>query len=129
LAVADRAARGRAEQVLEACLGRAAVGTAEALRLELHKAWCRGLSRSRRREARGAELLAPGRGDPVGRPPVGVVDLDGRLGAVGVGPEILERLPEARLVVQPLGPELCVHAVIHLFAIDLRREARDLWIS
>src|SRR5205823_8079697 len=45
--------------------------------------------------------------------------------AVDVRPELLERPLEARLVAQPLGPELRVHPVVGLLAVDLRRERSE----
>src|SRR5262245_45959288 len=57
LAVADRAARRRPEDVLEARLVRAAVRAAERLRLQLDEARRRSLARCRWRKARGTELL------------------------------------------------------------------------
>src|SRR5437763_11972897 len=68
LAPADRAARGRAEDVLERRLRRAAVGAAERLRLQLDER--RRARRARRRwgEAGIAQLLAPRGRDAVGRP-------------------------------------------------------------
>src|SRR3954451_14170806 len=79
LAVAQRAARCRAEDVLEPRLRRAAVGAAEDIRLQLDELRCACLPRCGRREARLAELLAAGRRDPVGRPRVVGHDLDLRL--------------------------------------------------
>ena len=70
LAPADRAARRRAEDVLEPRLGRAAVRAAERLRLELHERRRPGAARRGRREAGFAQLLAAGDGDAVGRPGV-----------------------------------------------------------
>ena len=58
LAPADRAARRRAEDVLEPRLGRAAVRAAERLRLQLHERRRARRARRRRREARDAQLLA-----------------------------------------------------------------------
>src|SRR5437763_8764283 len=70
LAPADRAARRRAEDVLELRLRGAAVRAAERLRLQLHERRRAGRARRRRREAGFAELLASGGGDAVGRPRV-----------------------------------------------------------
>ena len=42
-----------------------------------------------------------------------------------VRPQLVDRLAEARLVAQPLGPHLGVHAVVGLLAVDLRGQARD----
>src|SRR3954470_5508681 len=81
LAVAQRAARGRTEDVLEPRLRRAAVGAAEGICLQLNEFWGRCFPRSRRREARRAQLLAAGRRDPVGRPRIVGDDLDPGLGA------------------------------------------------
>src|SRR5581483_8041803 len=69
-AVAERPARRRAEEVLEPRLGRAAVGAAMHLRLQLDE------SRRRRGEPGGAQLLAARRRDLVGRPRVVLDDLD-----------------------------------------------------
>src|SRR3954451_1955764 len=81
LAVAERAARGRAEDVLEARLRRAAVGAAEGICLQLDEFRGRCFPRRRRCEACRAQLLAAGRRDPVGRPRVVGDDLDLGLGA------------------------------------------------
>src|SRR3954447_26986097 len=81
LAVAQRAARGRTEDVLEPRLRRAAVGAAEGICLQLNEFWGRCFPRSRRREARRAQLLAADRRDPVGRPRIVGDDLDPGLGA------------------------------------------------
>src|SRR3954470_6317957 len=81
LAVPQRAARRRAEDVLELRFGRAAVGAAEDVRLQLDELGGRRLARCGRREACGAQLLAPCRGDPVGRPRVVRDHLDLGLGA------------------------------------------------
>src|SRR3954466_10729104 len=70
LAVAERAARRRAEDVLETRLGRAAVGTAEDIRLQLDELRRTGLARRRGSEAGCPEFLAAGRRYPVGRPRV-----------------------------------------------------------
>src|SRR5689334_17097415 len=75
LAVADRAARGRAEQVVQARVGRAAVRAPEALRLELHQLRAPGHAWRRWGEAGLTELLAALRCDPVGRPRVVQDDL------------------------------------------------------
>src|SRR5262249_37029606 len=75
LAVAQRPARRRAEDVLKPRLGRAAVGAAEDVRLQLDELRRGRLTRRRRCEARGAELLAPGRRDLVRRPRVVLDDL------------------------------------------------------
>src|SRR5213076_2758877 len=80
-AVADRAARGRAEDVLEARLSGAAVRALEGLALELDELWPAGSLRRGRREARLAKLLPPLGRDPVGRPRIVEHDLDLRLGA------------------------------------------------
>src|SRR6266550_1871991 len=68
LAVAERAARRRAEDVLERRLRRVAVRTAEDIRLQLHELRCGGFTRGGRREPGGAQLLASRGGDLVGRP-------------------------------------------------------------
>src|SRR3954447_20423616 len=81
LAVAQRAARGRTEDVLEPRLRRAAVGAAEDICLQLDEFRGRCFPRCRRCEARRAQLLAAGRRDPVGRPRVVGDDLDLGLGA------------------------------------------------
>src|SRR5438105_8825292 len=73
-AVAERAARGGAEEVLEPRLGGAAVGTAEDGAPQLDALGHCRLARCRRGEARGPELLAAGGRDLVRRP--GVVDDD-----------------------------------------------------
>src|SRR5947207_7015227 len=79
-AVTQRAARRRAEDVLERRVARAAVGAAEAVRLQLYQR--RPLAaRGWRREAGLAELLAALGCDLVGRPGVVEHDLDLRLGA------------------------------------------------
>src|SRR5579884_3956223 len=70
LAVAEGAARGRAEEVLEPRLRRAAVGAWMHLRLQLYE------PRRRRREARCAQLLPSCRADPVRRPRVVPDDCD-----------------------------------------------------
>src|SRR5215218_2891053 len=70
VAVADRAARGRAEEVLEPRVGRAAVRAAVAAPLELHELEGACRPRTGRREAGGAELLAALGGDAVARPAV-----------------------------------------------------------
>src|SRR5437870_2835787 len=57
-AVAHRPARGRPEDVLERGFARAAVGTAEAVRLELDELRPADFSRRRRRESALAQLLA-----------------------------------------------------------------------
>src|SRR5581483_6225477 len=84
LAVAERPARRRTEEVLEPRVGRPAVRAPVHVRLHLHEA------RSRWREAGGAELLTPRRRDLVRRPRVVVHDLDLRLGAEA-GHRVLER--------------------------------------
>src|SRR5262245_3795288 len=70
LAVAERAARRRPEDVLELRLRRAAVGTAEDACLQLDEPRRVRFPRRRRCEARLAKLLATGGRDPVGRPRV-----------------------------------------------------------
>src|SRR5438477_1336473 len=79
LAPADRAARGRAEDVLEPRLRRTAVRAAEGLRLQLHERRRACGARCRRGEACGAQLLATGGADAVCRPRVVLNDGDGRL--------------------------------------------------
>src|SRR5581483_10214310 len=74
VAVAERPARGRAEDVLEARLGRAAVRAPVHLRLELDE------TGGRRREAGFPELLAAGGSDLVRRPRVVLDDDNLRLG-------------------------------------------------
>ena len=69
-AVPQRAARRRAEEVLELRVRRAAVRAAEGARLELDELRPARLSRRRRREARGAQLLASLGRDAVCRPRV-----------------------------------------------------------
>src|SRR5205809_6923192 len=71
-AVAERPARRRAEDVLQARLRRAAVRAAEGAFLQLDELRRGALSRRRRREAGGAELLAALGADPVRRP--GIVE-------------------------------------------------------
>src|SRR5437763_2500021 len=98
LAVAERAARRRPEDVLEARLRRAAVRAPVHLRLELHERRCGCLARRGRRESRGASLLAAGRSDAVGRPGVVLDHLDLGLAAEGAH-LLLQRvlhLPERR---------------------------------
>src|SRR6185369_4733469 len=74
-AVAQRAARRRAEDVLERRVARAAVRAAEAVRLQLHE--CRPFrARGGRCKARRAQLLAALGRDAVGRPGVVEHDLD-----------------------------------------------------
>src|SRR4051794_37897965 len=75
LAVAQRAARGRAEDVLQARLRRAAVRAAERARLQLDELRAAGRARRGWREAGLAQLLAALRRDAVGRPVVDHVDL------------------------------------------------------
>src|SRR5439155_10221810 len=75
VAVADRPAGRRAEDVLEVRLRRAAVRAAERLRLELHELRWLGGTRGRRGDAGRAQLLAAGLRDPVGRPRVAGDDL------------------------------------------------------
>src|SRR5579862_7629395 len=70
LAPADRPARRWAEDVLEARLGRAAVGAPERMRLELHERRCARRARRRWSEARLAQLLVACGRDAVGRPRV-----------------------------------------------------------
>src|SRR4051794_20328181 len=79
LAPADRAARRRAEDVLEPRVRRAAVRAAEGLRLQLHERRRAGGAWRRRGEARGAELLAPRGADAVRRPRIVLDHGDGRL--------------------------------------------------
>ena len=45
-----------------------------------------------------------------------------------VRPQLVDRSRKARLVAQALGPHLGVHAVVDLFAVDLRGEARELGV-
>src|SRR3954469_6401662 len=78
-AVAERAARGRAEDVLERGVRRAAVRAAMHGRLELDELRRGGLTRRRRRKSGRTELLAARRGDAVGRPRVVLDDTDTRL--------------------------------------------------
>ncbi len=68
VAVAQRAAGRRAEDVLELRVGRAAPGAAERAALELEQRRALAGARRRRGEAGRSELLAALRGDPVGRP-------------------------------------------------------------
>src|SRR5436309_14703163 len=75
LAVAERAARRRAEDVLERRLGRVAVRAAEDVRLQLQELRRVSLARRGRREAGGAQLLVSRGGDLVGRPGVVLDDL------------------------------------------------------
>src|SRR5262245_24662399 len=77
VAVADRAARRRAEEVLEARRHGAAVRAPEAV-LELHQLEPGRGPRGRRSEPRGAELLPAGGRDVVGRPRVVEPDPDVR---------------------------------------------------
>src|SRR5438874_12956709 len=81
LAQADRAARCRAEDVLELRLARAAVRAAERLRLQLHE--CRRACGARRgwRKACDAQLLPAGCADAVGRPRVVLDHLHVRVAA------------------------------------------------
>src|SRR5262245_22150736 len=106
LAVADRAARRRTEDVLEARLGRAAVRALERLALELHELRAAGLTRCGRREARRAELGSALGRDPVRRPRVVEHDLD-----VGLGAELAD----------PLG-HLVAHHLERRTAEEGRRE-------
>src|SRR6267378_3218875 len=45
-----------------------------------------------------------------------------------VRPQLLDGRAEARLVPEAPGPHLGVHAVVDLFAVDLRREPRELHV-
>src|SRR5262245_17660806 len=67
-AVAERAARGRAENVVEPRVARAAVRTAEGVALELDEFRRRDIAGRWGIEAGAAELLPPLRRDAVGRP-------------------------------------------------------------
>src|SRR4051794_3752578 len=78
-AVAHRAARRRPEDVLERGVARAAVGTAERVRLELHELRAAVWARRRGCQTARAQLLAALGGDPVGRPRVVVDHLHVRL--------------------------------------------------
>src|SRR4051812_9599437 len=80
VAVAQRPAGSRAEDVLEVRLGRAAVRALVHLRLELDESWCRWC------EAGLAELLAARGGDLVGRPRVVLDHLN-----LGAGHLLLDR--------------------------------------
>src|SRR6478735_9174013 len=91
LAVADRAARRGAEEILELRLRRAAVRTAEAA-LELDEVELRRDPRCGRRETGSAELLAAGGGDVVRRPRVVQADADLRVEAE-LADLLLHRVP------------------------------------
>src|SRR5580765_2524118 len=91
LAVADRAARRGAEEILELRLRRAAVRTTEAA-LELDEVELRRDPRCGRRETGSAELLAAGGGDVVRRPRVVQADADLRVEAE-LADLLLHRLP------------------------------------
>src|SRR5436190_8885792 len=80
-AVAQRAARRRAEDVLQPRLGRAAVWTAEDVRLQLHEGRRGRFARRGRCEAGRTQLLASLRRDAVGRPRVVGQHVDLRLRA------------------------------------------------
>src|SRR6186997_3646753 len=80
-AVADRAARGRAEDVLQLRLGRSAVRAAEHGATQLHELRHPCLAWSWRSESCPPELFTPLGCDPVGRPRVVDHDLDVRLAA------------------------------------------------
>src|SRR6266545_2512978 len=134
LAVAQRPARRRAEDVLELRFGGAAVGTAEGTRLQLDELrrcrlpWCR------RREARATELLPAFRRDPVGRPGVVEDDLDLRLGSqfLDLGGHLLAHHLERRAAKEGRS-ELHVHRpVVHPHVADDAeihdRDDRDLGI-
>src|SRR6266513_4135348 len=114
VAVADRPARGGAEDVLEARLGRAAVRALERLALELDELRAAGLARRGWCEAGLAKLLAALRRDPVRRPRVVEQDLD-----LGLGPELADPLGHLishyleRRAAEKGRRELDPHATVH----------------